>query len=153
MSKRDSMLASIGSDLLPEADPAAPQQQIRAVPEGPTGSSDPTAEGHASGQAELLVAREQLRETRKRLERLTQLEDAARDPDRYLIERYGIKGLRHGRPMTVRLPVVHLDEGLDRYVGGSRVRTRTALVIALLDAYLEGAGLITSPTGGVGQPQ
>jgi len=45
--------------------------------------------------------------------------------------------------MTVRLPVVHLDEGLDRYVGGSRVRTRTALVIALLDAYLERAGLIT----------
>ena len=152
MSKRDSMLASIGSDLLPEAEPAAPQQQIRAVPEGPTGSSDPTAEGHASGQAELLAAREQLRETRKRLERLTQLEDAARDPDRYLIERYGIKGLRHGRPMTVRLPV-HLDEGLDRYVGGSRVRTRTALVIALLDAYLEEAGLITSPTGGVGQPR
>ena len=71
---------------------------------------------------------------------LAPLDAAARDPDRYLIERFGIKGLRHGRPMTVRLPV-HLDEGLDRYVSGSRVRTRTALVLALLDAYLKSAGL------------
>jgi hypothetical protein len=49
--------------------------------------------------------------------------------------------------MTVRLPV-HLDEGLDRYVSGSRARTRTALVLALLDAYLHRAGL----SNGAGRP-
>jgi len=143
MSKRESILASIGSDLLAEVEPGVvPPQKIQAVPAERTETRP--AEGGADAQAELKALRERLREAEARLAQLANLDAAARDPDRYLIERFGIKGLRHGRAMTVRLPV-HLDEGLDRYVSGSRVRTRTALVLALLDAYLEGAG---SASGG-----
>ncbi|HXZ70012.1 MAG TPA: hypothetical protein VEH31_03945 [Streptosporangiaceae bacterium] len=151
MSKRESILASIGSDLVAEVagadgadgqvEPGAvPPQKTQAVPDERTETR--AGEGGSDAQAELRVVRERLLDAEARLAQLAPLDAAARDPDRYLIERFGIKGLRHGRPMTVRLPV-HLDEGLDRYVGGSRVRTRTALVLALLDAYLNSAGLAT----------
>ena len=146
MNKRESILASIGSDLAADVGSGAvPPQKIQAV--SADRAETPSAEGAADVQAELRALRAQLRAAEDRLAQLAPLDAAARDPDRYLLERFGVKGLRHGRPMTVRLPV-HLDEGLDRYVGGSRVRTRTALVLALLDAYLHGAGL----SNGVGRP-
>lgn len=143
MSKRESILASIGSDLVADVEPGpVPPQKIQAVPAEPLDTRPP--DDGSDMQAEVGALREQLRAAEDRLAQLAPLAAAAADPDRYLIERFGMKGLRHGRPMTVRLPV-HLDEGLDRYVSGSRVRTRTALVLALLDAYLDGTGLAGGP--------
>lgn len=50
---------------------------------------------------------------------------------------------RAGRPVTMRLPA-NLDDALDAYVaaGAPGTRTRTSLVVALLDAYLRDTGVL-----------
>lgn len=142
--KRGSMLAAIGSDLAPADEPVraaetpaepgptveapAPRKAARRAPRPRREPDSPAGEGPTQADAAAEAA-ELLRR-------------ASADPDRYLVDRYGVRGLRHGRNFTMRLPR-HLDEGLERYVGAEPgVRTRASLVCALLDAYLTGAGIL-----------
>jgi hypothetical protein len=136
MTKRSSMLASIGSELAEPDEHDAPERTTTGLPDGEQhqkrshtpDTPQPSQPEKPSEPGDVLI-------------RLTA---AASDPDRYLIDHYGIRNRYQGRPLSLRLPH-DVDQALDRYVAADRTRTRTALVTALLHAYLTSTGFLTRP--------
>jgi hypothetical protein len=134
MTKRSSMLASIGSEL---AGPDDTQERTT------TGLADSTQHQERS-QAPDAARSPQPESPSQAGETWRRLTAAASDPDRYLIDHYGIRNRYQGRPLSLRLPH-DVDQALDRYVAADRTRTRTALVTALLHAYLTSTGFLARP--------
>lgn len=139
MTKRSSMLASIGSELAEPGEPDEPDEQER------TTTGLPDGEQHQERSHTPDAARPSQPERRSEAgDVLIRLATAASDPDRYLIDHYGIRNRYQGRPLSLRLPH-DVDQALDGYVAADRTRTRTALVTALLHAYLTSTGFLTRP--------
>ena len=138
MTKRSSMLASIGSEL---AEPEPDEHDAQEL----TTTGLPDGEQHQKRSHTPDAARPSPPEKPSEAgEVLIRLTAAASDPDRYLIDHYGIRNRYQGRPLSLRLPH-DVDQALDRYVAADRTRTRTALVTALLHAYLTSTGFLTRP--------
>lgn len=136
MTKRSSMLASIGSELGQPDEHDAQERTSTVLPDGePHQNRSHTADAIRPAQPE---------EASEAGEVMIRLTAAASDPDRYLVDHYGIRNRYQGRPLSLRLPH-DVDQALDRYVAADRTRTRTALVTALLHAYLTSTGFLTRP--------
>jgi hypothetical protein len=136
MTKRSSMLASIGSELAAPDEHAAQERATTGLADGEQQQERSQTPGTARPPQP-----ERPSEAGETWSRLTA---AASDPDRYLIDQYGIRNRYQGRPLSLRLPH-DVDQALDRYVAADRTRTRTALVTALLHAYLTSTGFLARP--------